>query len=149
MEELYEKGVVVYVYGILEGDGKVSYVGKSSSPKARMYAHASSIGEKGLRVVILDSFRDTENYWIKKLSQEGNRLFNRQVDPMEESWNVGDIIGMVRRSDRKVLDKRTGIIYRSRNHYHTETGISYSTIKAILENPLHKLSEKYLIEYID
>lgn len=149
MEEFSKKGVVVYVYGILEEDGKISYVGKSSSPKARMYAHASTVGKQELRVKILDSFNDTENYWIKKLSKEGNELHNRQVDPMEESWNVGDIISMTRRFDRKVLDKKTGKVYKSRNHYHTATGLSYNTIKAVLENPSHKLSEIYSIEYVD
>ncbi len=149
MGELEKKGVVVYVYGILEEDGKISYIGKSSSPKARIYAHASTTGKKQLRVKILDSFNDTENYWIKKLSQEGSSLYNRQVDPMEEFWNVGDIISMTKRSDKKVLDKKTGKVYKSRNHYHTETGISYGIIKAVLENPLHKLSEKYSIQYID
>lgn len=149
MKEVENKGVTVYVYGILDDNGKITYVGKSSSPKARMYVHASSIKSTQLSIQILDSFEDTENYWIQRLTKEGNTLYNKQVDPMEEFWNIGDVISISRRTDRKVLDKRTGKVYKSRNHYHTETGLSYGIIKAVLENPSHRLSEVYSIEYID
>lgn len=149
MEESVKEGVVVYVYGILEEDGKISYVGKSSSPKARMYNHIVSVDRRELKIKILDRFTDTENYWIKKLLGEGTTLYNRQVDPMEESWNIGDVISIAKRADRNILDRKTGKIFKSRNQYHTETGLSDYNIKAILENPLHKLSKEYLIEYIN
>lgn len=143
------KGTIVYVYALINEEGQVNYIGKSSSPKARLYGHLSSQSEKVLNMKILDIFHDTESYWISKFLEEGNALFNKEVDIYEEKWEVGDIITVGKRVTRKVLNKSTGEVYKSMYDVNIKTRIPYHQIQEILKNPKSTLREQYPLEYVN
>jgi hypothetical protein len=85
------KGKTTYIYG-LRRQGKVVYVGKSITPKARFIAHNVSNSTKYEDMIILDKFEDMENYWVKKLLNEGYLLENKETLKYGEDWEVGEVI---------------------------------------------------------
>ena len=143
------KGTIVYVYALINKEDEVVYVGKSSSPKARLYGHLSSQAEKVLVMKILDIFYDTESYWISKFLEEGNVLFNKEVDIYEERWEIGDTITVEKRTTKKVRNKATGEIYNSMYDVNVKTRIPYHKIQEILKNPKSILREQYPLEYVN
>ena len=100
----------VYVYGILNDNDEVIYVGKSSAPRVRLSDHKRTKGWN--RMKILDYFYDTEMYWIEKLRRE-RKLENKFDRPNEEDWEVGDMVVVDNKRVVSVLDKETGKEYKS------------------------------------
>jgi predicted GIY-YIG superfamily endonuclease len=98
---------IVYIYGILDENSNITYVGKSTEPKRRLIAH----GEKKCR--ILDKFEDKEHYWIEKLTEEGIQLKNKEKLKGSEDWEIGDTISVREKKKHKILHKPSGIIYDS------------------------------------
>lgn len=143
------KGNIVYIYALLDEQDNITYIGKSSSPKVRLYNHSPSLPYSNPRAKILDYFYDTEDYWIKKMLIEGHPLQNREIDIAMETWNVGDIISINKRIDKKVINNLTGVIYNSPNDASIRIPLSYTTVKSILEKPTHKLKNLYDLEYIN
>ena len=45
-----EKGVKVYIYGLLDNNNNITYVGKASEPKKRLYWHASQSNSRKLKI---------------------------------------------------------------------------------------------------
>jgi hypothetical protein len=143
------EGNIVYIYALLDEQNNITYIGKSSSPKVRLYAHSSSLPYSNPRAKILDYFYDTEDYWIKKMLSEGHPLQNREIDVAMEKWDIGDIISIFKRIDKKILNKTTGVIYKSINDASIKINLNPTTIKSILEKPTHKLKKLYDLEYIN
>jgi len=98
----------VYIYGLLDEDNNIFYVGKSIEPKRRLIDHNST-----RRCKILDWFEDKEHYWIEKLTQEGTRLKNKEKLKGSEEWNIGDIINIEEKRSTRILHKPSGVIYDS------------------------------------
>ena len=98
----------VYIYGLLDEDDNIFYIGKSIEPKTRLAAHNST-----RRCKILDWFEDKEHYWIEKLTQEGIQLENKEKLKGSEEWEVGDIVSVEERKGNQILHKPSGIIYDS------------------------------------
>jgi hypothetical protein len=116
-----------YVYGILDCDDSIVYVGKSSCPNQRMRWHKNNI--KYNKCKILDIFYDTENFWINKLKLEGCQLENKYDIPCEEEWNIGDIIEVGSLKRIKIKDTNSGKIYETLKDLSDEIGIERNTLK--------------------
>jgi len=126
------EGIKVYVYGLLDNEDNISYVGKSSTPKSRLVNHTSSS-----RLKILDIFYDKEVYWIEKLQKEGYDLLNQKGIKEVEDWNIGDIVEVNRKENRgaqKIYDSKTSKIYDSLKSLIEELNIERSTFKYRIEN---------------
>jgi hypothetical protein len=131
------KGQITYIYG-LRKQGKVVYVGKSITPKARFIQHLGSHQLKYDDMIILDKFEDMENYWVKKLLSEGCLLENKEKLRYGEEWEVGDIIITQKRSnngDKKVSVRHipTQQVFSSIKEATKVFGIS----RYILNNSIH------------
>jgi hypothetical protein len=120
-------GTKTYVYGILDSNDQIIYVGKSSCPNQRMRWHKNHI--KYNRCKILDIFYDTENFWINKLKLEGHLLENKYDIPSEEEWNVGDVIEVGSLKRLKIKDTNNGKIYETLKDLSNEVGIERNTLK--------------------
>ncbi len=126
------EGIKVYVYGLLDDEDKIIYVGKSSTPKSRLTTHTSSS-----RLKILDIFYDKEVYWIEKLQKEGHNIFNQKGIKEVENWDIGDIIEINRKENRgaqKIYDSKTNKVYDSLKSLIKELNIERSTFKYRMEN---------------
>jgi hypothetical protein len=148
MEENIE-GNKVYIYGLLDEHNTITYIGKSISPKTRLYLHSSSNSLVNNRMKILDYFYDHENFWIKKMLSEGHPLRNKEIEAQVETWDIGDIISIFKSSHPKVIDHTTGIIYTSANDASIKLKISYELVKSILKDPNHKSKSLYNLEKIN
>jgi len=82
--------VKVYIYGALDQNGDIVYVGKSVAPSTRLTDHYNTRGWE--KLIILDTFIDKEHYWVDKLIKEGNNLENKEKLSSNESWIVGDVV---------------------------------------------------------
>ena len=65
--------VYTYIYGELDEDDNIVYVGKSNYPRQR------HIAKKVDRFKILDKYIDIEQRWIHQLSSSGVKLRNKEV----------------------------------------------------------------------
>ena len=104
-----ENGTKTYIYGIIDSNDTIIYVGKSSCPAQRLRHHKSNKGYS--KAKIIDIFYDTENYWISKLKNEGYQLDNKYDIPDEETWNIGDVIEITTLKKIKVKNIHTNVIY--------------------------------------
>ena len=77
--------VYTYIYGELDEDDNIVYVGKSNHPKIRC------INKKVDRFRILDKFIDLEQRWIHQLSSRGVQLRNKEVMKTCSDLEVGKI----------------------------------------------------------
>ena len=100
----------VYVYGILNEKDEIIYVGKSSAPRIRLIAHKRDSGWNKMK--ILDTFLDTEFYWIEKLKNEC-KLENKFDKPNEEDWEIGDIVEVGDLPRVSLLDTKTNKEYET------------------------------------
>lgn len=82
--------VIVYIYGLLDKDNQVCYVGKSTTPRVRLYAHNLQHGIKSM--VILDEYVDQEQYWLDYYKSKNVSLLNKEECINQEVHKVGDII---------------------------------------------------------
>ena len=80
-----EYTVYTYVYGELDKDDNIVYVGKSNDPKER------NMNKKVDRFKILDKFIDIEQRWIHELSSSGVMLRNKEVIKTCGDFEVGKI----------------------------------------------------------
>lgn len=142
MKTNQEKGVIVYIYALLDKNDNPLYIGKSSSPKNRCYGHASYF-DGSVRMKILDYFYDRESYWIKKFLKEGFTLTNKEVDLYEESWEIGDIIEISKLKKVRILEEKSGTVYESISEASKQTGISYGTIQNMLKYPSRPVNKSY------
>ena len=102
---------IIYVYGLLDENDNITYVGKSASPKRRLSDHGTT-----KKCKILDKFEDVEHYWIKKLTEEGNQLTNKEKLIDGEDWEVGNIVELNNynyKAPVRILHKPSGVIYDS------------------------------------
>jgi predicted GIY-YIG superfamily endonuclease len=123
-------GNKIYVYGLLDKNDNVIYVGKSSAPKHRLLGH----NNYSSKLKILDVFEDREVYWIEKLLQEGHSLANKQWNYHTEEWNIGDIIEINRGKGIKIYDSQTQKTYDSFSSLSKELNIPYQTIQYRIQN---------------
>ena len=129
----------IYIYGILDDDDNIIYVGESLMPKKRLSEHFLKKGWK--RCKILEIYENREHYWIDKLLSEGNILNNKERLSEGETWCVDDIVLLKDKGapGQKLRNKLTGEIYRSGyqasqllegvSHYVTNNMRSYPTSK--------------------
>ena len=80
-----EYKVYTYVYGELDADDNIIYVGKSNNPRER------NMSKRVNRFKILDRFIDTEQRWIHQLSSSGVQLRNKEVIKTCGCFEVGKI----------------------------------------------------------
>jgi hypothetical protein len=121
----------IYVYGLLDENDDIIYVGKSSAPKQRLLGHSNYSS----KLKILDIFEDREVYWIEKLLQEGHSLANKHWDYYTEEWNVGDIVALGgERKGIKIYDSQTQKTYDSISSLSRELNIPYQTIQNRIQN---------------
>lgn len=119
----------IYVYGLLDENDNITYVGKSSSPKQRLMNH-----NYASKLKILDIFDDREIYWVQKLLKEGYNLENRYINYGTEDWNIGDIIEVNREKGVKVYDSQTQKTYNTLSSLSKELNIHYETLKYRIQN---------------
>ena len=138
----------IYIYGILDDDDNIIYVGESACPQRRLSAHHSQSGYK--RCKILEIYENREHYWINKLLSEGNNLKNKEKLSEGETWCVGDII-VLKISSTPVLklrNKLTGEIYRSGYHACQQLkGVGYSVTNDMRRYPTSKYHD--ILEFVD
>ena len=139
----------IYIYGILDDDDNIIYVGESVNPKARLSHHFVHKGWK--RCKILEIYENREHYWIDKLISEGNILNNKERLSEGETWCVGDIL-INHTSDskpgQKLRNKLTGEIYRS--GYQASQlleGVAYDVTNKMKTKTTHKYHD--ILEFID
>ena len=77
--------VYTYIYGELDEDDNIVYVGKSNYPRQR------HIAKKVDRFKILDKYIDIEQRWIHQLSSSGVKLRNKEVMKYCGDFKVGEI----------------------------------------------------------
>ena len=105
-----EYKVYTYVYGELDCDDNIVYVGKSNNPRFR---NMTKGGVK--RYKILDKFIDIEQRWIHQLSSSGVKLRNKEVIKTCVDHEVGDIIDIVLKKPRpQVKHIPTQMVFESR-----------------------------------
>lgn len=143
-----EKGTKTYVYGLMNENGEVFYIGKSSRPKSRFYDHVSHLGKHDMIMKILDIFYDVETYWIEKLTKEGHPLQNKEIISTLEQWEVGETFKIFKRTPNKI--EYQGKIYPSLNSFIKSKTIPLSEhqIRRIIEDPNYKLAKQYPINII-
>jgi predicted GIY-YIG superfamily endonuclease len=118
----------IYVYGLLDKNDNIIYVGKSSTPKRRLISH-----DHASKLKILDVIGDIEIYWIQKLLKEGHNLANKHTNYEIEDWNVGDIIELGTKGI-KIYDSQTQKTYDTIASLSKELNISYLTLQYRIEN---------------
>ena len=111
----------IYIYGILDDDDNIIYVGESVTPQKRLYRHRNDYGYT--RCKILDVREDMEDYWIEKLLSEGNILNNIIKGDKKygksgkhiKRYDVGDVISTKNpdRVGKQIRDKHTGEVYKN------------------------------------
>lgn len=109
-----DKGIKVYIYGILDNEEEVVYVGKSSTPNLRL-RHHKHLKPRYNRCKILDIFYDKEHYWINYFLDKGAKLENKELVEYVEDYKIGDIIEIKNRLQYQILNKKTGKTYESIN----------------------------------
>jgi hypothetical protein len=141
-------GVKVYVYGLLDNNNNFTYIGKSSSPLARLSTHITDGHCESRKLKIIDIFYDTEYYYIHKYINEGVKLFNKQITPIVEDWNIGDVLEV--REKKKVRCKNidTNIVYDSISSASKDLKISQTLLRSILYSKNHYLKSKYPLQII-
>lgn len=132
----------VYVYGLLDMDGEVFYIGKSSIPKQRLISHCDSGLSESRKMIILDIFYDTEFAWIQKYISEGINLKNKFDIPSEENWNVGDEINCKKLRVVKFRDKVSNTVFNSIKEANEKLGLSRGKISGLLYNESYRLRHK-------
>ena len=125
--------VKVYIYGVLDDDENIIYVGKSATPKRRLVNHRMDSGYK--KLVILEIIRDKEQDWIDKLLSEGHPLQNKERMIEQEDWEVGDVVEFNHKTAPiRVRHKPTGVIYESANKAGYAVYGTHSTFITNLKN---------------
>ena len=108
-----EYKVYTYVYGELDDDGNIVYVGKSNNPRHR---NMTKGGVK--RYKILDKFIDLEQRWIHQLSSSGIKLRNKEVMKTCSDLEVGKIyntyVGKSKYTSKRVRHIPTQRIFESK-----------------------------------
>ena len=136
------RGTKVYIYGLLNDDNEITYIGKASEPRTRLYQHKVYTGNTKLE--ILDFFYDKEMYWIEKMKGVC-KLTNKIDKPFVEEWEVGDIVEIGERKTISFIDKMTNKKYNTIAEASNEFGISRDRIRNLIFND--NVKEKYKDEY--
>ena len=139
----------IYIYGILDDDDNIIYVGESVSPKTRLSEHFMRSGYT--RCKILEIYENREHYWIDKLISEGNPLTNKErltgVKKDKRVWCVGDILSNHTRY-QSLRNKLTGEEYTSGAHASREIeGVPWFVTNSMRRHPLSKYHK--ILEFID
>ena len=143
-----EEGTKVYIYGLINKENQIFYIGKSTAPKTRLYTHSCDLNYSYLKMEILDIFYDREVYWIEKCLEEGHPIKNKEIISTLKQWEVGHTFEIVKKAPKKVM--YDGVIYNSLNHLRNTTlnHISEYHLKQIIKNPKHYLATHYPITLI-
>ena len=139
---------LIYIYGILDDDDNIIYVGESTKPQIRLRAHHTDSGYE--RCKILEIYENREHYWIDKLISEGNTLNNKERLSESETWCVGDVVlrTSFRISAQKLRNKLTGEEYRSGGHASREIeGVPRTVVDAMRRSSKGKYHD--ILEFID
>jgi hypothetical protein len=129
-------GTKTYIYGVIDTNNNIIYIGKSSCPAQRLRHHKASIGYS--KAKIIDIFFDTENYWIQKLKSEGCTLANKYDIPDEEQWAIGDIIEISNLKKIRVKNIQTNIIYDTIQQAADSMGIDRNILASRLRSKTNK-----------
>jgi excinuclease UvrABC nuclease subunit len=131
-------GAKIYIYALIDENNQIIYVGKSNTPKNRLANHKCNLNNSKLKMEILDYFYDVENYWVRKLTQEGHNLSNKELFIHSEEWEKGDIIDTKSKSYFKIYDTELNITYNSMYELSKVIKIDLTQLRARIDNP-----EKY------
>jgi excinuclease UvrABC nuclease subunit len=105
------KGTKTYIYGMLDENDEVIYIGKSINPYNRLLQH-SQMGLK--RMKIIDYFYDKESYYIEKYLKEGYALQNKELSiDKSQKLEIGEILELKRKTSTKIKDTISGKIFNS------------------------------------
>jgi len=71
---------MIYIYGLVDGEGNLFYVGKTQNPRQRLNAHRCKYG-KSISIYIIEEvtqqdWEEKERYWIEELRDRGYKLLN-------------------------------------------------------------------------
>jgi len=140
-----DKGLKVYVYGLINMEDEICYIGKTSNPKGRLSSHHSDGWSHSIRMKILDFFYDVENMWIHKLIKENHPIQNKEVTKYSSNHRINEIIDKKIYSFQKV--KYNGKVYDSLNQLYTSNDINLSRyyLQKILDDPKCDLAKQYPI----
>ena len=137
-----EYKVYTYVYGELDDNDNIVYVGKSNDP---IHRNKTKRGVKRFR--ILDKFIDIEQQWIYRLSSSGVKLRNREVIKTCGDFKVGETYNVYKNmgygSRKKVRHIPTQMVFESKSAASKYFGISRSDLDKHL-----KCSVKYKWEFV-
>ena len=104
--------VYTYIYGELDEDDNIVYVGKSNHPIDR------NMSKRVDRFRILDKFIDLEQRWIHQLSSRGVQLRNKEVMKTCSDLEVGKIystyVGKSKYTSKRVRHIPTQRIFESK-----------------------------------
>lgn len=141
-------GTKVYVYGLLDLEGNITYIGKSSSPRIRLSGHVSYGHCESRKLKIIDSFYDTEFYHIQQHIKNGYELFNKSITPYVEEWEIGDIVELNELKRIRCKNILTNKVYQTIQEVCDDLGLSSYMVKQLLKTPNHKLKSTYPIELL-
>ena len=139
--------VKVYIYGLLDDNDNIIYIGKSSTPKSRLYYNVNNGYPNVKKLKIIDFFSDLEQYYIQKYIDEGFVLNNKHTSPNWEDWNLGDILEVNKLKKVSCINTLTNKKYETIEEASIDIGISRGKIKGILTNKNHLLRNKYPLEF--
>lgn len=125
------EGNKVYIYGLLDSNDNIVYIGKSSSPYSRLSHHKSTFGYR--KMVILDFFYDKEAHYIQKYLKQGVKLVNKEMNISYEDRKIGEIIEINNVLSYQMKCNNTGYIYKSLKELEEKTGITSYYAKQIIE----------------
>ena len=143
----------IYIYGILDDDDNIIYVGESTKPQIRLRAHHTDSGYE--RCKILEIYENREHYWIDKLISEGSPLTNteRLTGNIRDKrvWSVGDILinhSSDIKTGQKLRNKLTGEEYTSGAHASREIeGVPFYVTNSMRRYPTSKYYK--ILEFVD
>ena len=137
----------VYVYGILNANEEIIYVGKTSAPKKRLVDHKRTSGWNKMK--ILDFFYDKEMHWINKLKSEC-KLENKEIRPNEEDWEIGERVEVRDRRVITFIDKVSNTEYKTIAECSAKTGLTRARIVGLLysEGVKQRNMDKYRFELL-
>lgn len=141
----------VYIYGILDESDQIIYIGKSSTPYARLSHHVNSGFSQCRRCKIIDIFYDTEFYYISKFLSEGVKLENKHTTPFVEKWEIGDIISIGKLKRIKCKNTKTEKIYQSIAEAARDFSVSRDFLLKILysDNIPIEIKNQYPLEILN
>lgn len=139
----------LFVYGLLDNNNKITYVGQTYDPISRLDAHYKKGYCESGKMKILEVYSDKEFEWIQKCISEGFELKNKLINrPSQSDFKAGDIvvnkIGLRRRYRFK--DMLTNHVYETLSEASEKLNINTEIIRKLLVDDDYKQKNQFKYE---